>query len=142
AQGTAGTASPVRGGDGRKTTHSWRTLSDRRGLSGCTSSYATCARDCAWIRSPGDVGDRCSSHRAVAMEHRDRAAVKRSMNDEEGMNTLRTPAQLVSQGFVPAETLPEIVAVANRYAVTIPPALAALIDKSDPQDPIARQVVP
>lgn len=64
------------------------------------------------------------------------------MNDEEGMNTLRTPAQLVSQGFVPAETLPEIAAVANRYAAAIPPALAALIDKSDPRDPIARQVVP
>jgi lysine 2,3-aminomutase len=33
-------------------------------------------------------------------------------------------------------------AVAERYAVAIPPALAALIDPSEPRDPIARQFVP
>jgi lysine 2,3-aminomutase len=32
--------------------------------------------------------------------------------------------------------------VAARYAVALPPALAALIDRTDPADPIARQFVP
>ena len=33
-------------------------------------------------------------------------------------------------------------AVAERYAIAVPPALAALIDRDDPKDPIARQFIP
>ena len=56
--------------------------------------------------------------------------------------TLRTPAQLCEHGLVPAEQLPALEAVAARYAVAVTPALAALIDRDDPRDPIARQFVP
>jgi lysine 2,3-aminomutase len=38
--------------------------------------------------------------------------------------------------------LAELQAVAARYAVAITPAVAALIDQTDPDDPIARQFVP
>jgi lysine 2,3-aminomutase len=60
--------------------------------------------------------------------------------------TLRSMAQLRDAGLVaPSDrgsdttTLEQVVA---RYAVAIPPAMAALIDRDDPNDPIARQFVP
>jgi lysine 2,3-aminomutase len=60
--------------------------------------------------------------------------------------TLRSIAQLRDAGLVPgdrscsaAATLQE---VAARYAVAITPAMAELIDRRDPDDPIARQFVP
>lgn len=56
--------------------------------------------------------------------------------------TLREPADLVAEGLAPAAALPALKRVAARYAVAITPALAELIDKSDPDDPIARQFVP
>jgi lysine 2,3-aminomutase len=56
--------------------------------------------------------------------------------------TLRTPAELVAHGLVPASSQPELEQVASRYAVAITPAVASLIDRNDPQDPIARQYVP
>jgi lysine 2,3-aminomutase len=55
---------------------------------------------------------------------------------------LRTPRDLVEAGLIPAERESALQAVAARYAVAIPPALAALIDRNDPDDPIARQFVP
>jgi lysine 2,3-aminomutase len=55
---------------------------------------------------------------------------------------LRTPAALVDAGLAPAERLAELERVAARYAVAITPALAELMDASDPGDPIARQFVP
>ncbi len=58
------------------------------------------------------------------------------------MSTLRTAAQLCDTGLIPAERCAALEAVAVRYAVALPPALAALIDRNDPQDPIARQFVP
>ena len=57
-------------------------------------------------------------------------------------NTLRSPAELIGHGLTPAETLPELEKVAARYAVAITPDVAALINPSDPHDPIARQYVP
>ena len=57
-------------------------------------------------------------------------------------STLRTPAELVARELVPSAVLPALEQVASRYAVAITPAVAALIDRSDPQDPIARQYVP
>ena len=56
--------------------------------------------------------------------------------------TLRTAAQLVEASFAPAEKLPALQNVAARYAIALPPALAGLIDRNDPNDPIARQFVP
>jgi lysine 2,3-aminomutase len=56
--------------------------------------------------------------------------------------TLRTAEQICEHGFAPLETRPALEAVAARYAVALPPALAALIDRNDPHDPIARQFVP
>jgi lysine 2,3-aminomutase len=58
------------------------------------------------------------------------------------VKTLRTPGDLLDAGLVsPAQVL-DLASVAARYAVAIPPALAALIDPDDPDDPIARQYVP
>ncbi len=60
--------------------------------------------------------------------------------------TLRSIAQLRDAGLGPAGERPDRVAalehVAARYAVAITPAMAALIDRGDPDDPIARQFVP
>ncbi|HEY8566606.1 MAG TPA: lysine-2,3-aminomutase-like protein [Beijerinckiaceae bacterium] len=56
--------------------------------------------------------------------------------------TLRTVAALAEADLVAPERLPALEAVAARYAVAITPAMAALIDPSDPEDPIARQFVP
>lgn len=55
---------------------------------------------------------------------------------------LRTIGQLVDVGLVPAERRDELEDVAARYAVGISSAMAALIDRDDPDDPIARQFLP
>jgi lysine 2,3-aminomutase len=57
-------------------------------------------------------------------------------------HTLRTPQSLVSAGLAPRDRLPLLEAVAARYAVSITPAMADLIDAADPADPIARQFAP
>jgi lysine 2,3-aminomutase len=56
--------------------------------------------------------------------------------------TLRQLDELAAAGFLDAEGVAPLGAVAERYAIALPPALAALIDKSDPNDPIAKQFVP
>jgi lysine 2,3-aminomutase len=56
--------------------------------------------------------------------------------------TLREPAELVAHGLAPATDLADLEKVAARYAVTVTPDFAALIDPSDPDDPIARQFIP
>jgi len=56
--------------------------------------------------------------------------------------TLRTPEDLVASGLVPPQRRAELDAVAARYAVALTPALAELIDPTDPADPIARQFLP
>ncbi|MFD1329740.1 lysine-2,3-aminomutase-like protein [Mycoplana ramosa] len=57
--------------------------------------------------------------------------------------TLRTVAELEEAGLVPeGSSLAEIARVGERYAVAITPAVAALVDASDPGDPIARQFIP
>ena len=45
-------------------------------------------------------------------------------------------------GLIAPERVGELEEVAARYAVAITPAMAALIDPDDPDDPIARQFVP
>jgi lysine 2,3-aminomutase len=56
--------------------------------------------------------------------------------------TLRTPAELREAHLVADADLAALEEVAARYAVAITPAVAALIDRADPNDPIARQFVP
>jgi len=56
--------------------------------------------------------------------------------------TIRLPSELVAARLAPPEKLADLVRVAERYAVAVTPAIAGLIDRSDPHDPIARQFVP
>jgi len=56
--------------------------------------------------------------------------------------TLGSAAGLAEAGLVPRETLAQLERVAARYAVSLTPAMAELIDPADPLDPIARQFVP
>ena len=56
--------------------------------------------------------------------------------------TLRSAAQLRERGLIAPERDAALEAVAARYAVALPAALAALIDPADANDPIARQFVP
>jgi lysine 2,3-aminomutase len=55
---------------------------------------------------------------------------------------MRTPAELASRGLVPPSSLAVLEQVAARYAVAVTPDVAAIIDASDPHDPIARQYIP
>ena len=56
---------------------------------------------------------------------------------------LKTVAELEAAGLIPpGRSLPALAAVAERYAVAVTPTVAALIDRSDPADPIARQFIP
>src|SRR4026209_2466739 len=68
------------------------------------------------------------------------------MNSPEPMKlphtTLRSDDDPCAHALVPSERMPELAEVAARYAVAITPAMAGLIDRSDPHDPIARQFVP
>jgi lysine 2,3-aminomutase len=53
--------------------------------------------------------------------------------------TLRTPDDLAGAGLAEADV---VARVAERFAVAVTPAVADLIDRTDPDDPIARQYVP
>jgi len=57
-------------------------------------------------------------------------------------NTLRSIGQLQSSGLVSAAQAATLERVAARYAVAITPAMADLIDRDDPNDPIALQFLP
>ena len=56
--------------------------------------------------------------------------------------TLRHAAELVEAGLASPDRLAELEQVAARYAISISPAMAALIDPTDTEDPIARQFIP
>ncbi len=56
--------------------------------------------------------------------------------------TLRSIDALVSAGLVTADVSGGLQAVADRYAIAVTPAMAALIDPADASDPIARQFLP
>jgi lysine 2,3-aminomutase len=64
------------------------------------------------------------------------------MNKQAFATTLRDPRELVVRGLAEAADLADLEQVASRYAIAITPDLAALIDGSDPDDPIARQFIP
>jgi lysine 2,3-aminomutase len=56
--------------------------------------------------------------------------------------TLRTPKALAEAGLADPADLAALERVAARYAVAITPAMAGLVDRADPADPVARQFVP
>ena len=56
--------------------------------------------------------------------------------------TLKTADELHAAGLLDDSRLGPARAVAERYAIAVSPAVAALIDRDDPQDPIARQFLP
>lgn len=56
--------------------------------------------------------------------------------------TYRKAEELVAAGIVPVGELAAIARVAESYVIGLPQRLAALIDKSDPEDPIRLQYVP
>jgi lysine 2,3-aminomutase len=56
--------------------------------------------------------------------------------------TLRSPQDLARAGLVALDAVPGLEAVAARYATAITPAMAALINKDDPADPIGLQYIP
>jgi len=66
----------------------------------------------------------------------------RKLSTARGLRTLRHPAELVAAGLADGDRLATLEAVAARYSVAITPEMSALIDPSDPDDPIARQFVP
>lgn len=55
---------------------------------------------------------------------------------------LRSPDALIESGLAAPARRAALEAVAARYAISVTPAMAALIDTADPADPIARQFVP
>ena len=57
-------------------------------------------------------------------------------------HTLKSVDDLADVGLVSRARAAQIAPVADRYAVAVSPAMAALIDASDPADPIARQFLP
>ncbi|MBN9007348.1 MAG: lysine-2,3-aminomutase-like protein [Rhizobiales bacterium] len=56
--------------------------------------------------------------------------------------TLRQPEELIAHGLAPASALADLTRVAARYAVAVTPDVTDLIDRNDPNDPIARQYIP
>ncbi len=57
-------------------------------------------------------------------------------------HTIRRVGELVARGLAPAENAADLKRVVARYALSITPAVADLIDPNDPNDPIARQYLP
>jgi len=56
--------------------------------------------------------------------------------------TLRSVGELDAEGLLPAGAAHALEAVADRYAVALTPEMVRLIDRGDPDDPIARQFLP
>jgi lysine 2,3-aminomutase len=56
--------------------------------------------------------------------------------------SLKGPSALAAEGLLPRDQLAALERVAARYAVSVTPAMAELIDPADPADPIARQFLP
>jgi lysine 2,3-aminomutase len=85
---------------------------------------------------------RSREDRAVLSLRKKATANRREFVVRPPPKTLRSIAELEAAGLLPSGHTAELEAVAERYAVAIPPELAALIDPNDPGDPIARQFVP
>jgi lysine 2,3-aminomutase len=55
---------------------------------------------------------------------------------------VRLPSELVAAGLAPPSKLADLTRVTERYALAITPEIERLINRRDPNDPIARQFVP
>ena len=55
---------------------------------------------------------------------------------------LKTVDALVAEEFLPADVGDQLAGIESQYAIAVPPHLADLIDRSNPEDPIALQVIP
>ncbi|MDP3737433.1 MAG: lysine-2,3-aminomutase-like protein [Hyphomonadaceae bacterium] len=60
----------------------------------------------------------------------------------EPSRTLRSAADLADAGLIASSDVAQLAEVTAAYATAITPALANLIDRADPNDPVARQFVP
>ncbi|HEY4199766.1 MAG TPA: lysine-2,3-aminomutase-like protein [Devosiaceae bacterium] len=58
------------------------------------------------------------------------------------IRTIRSADELIAAGLLPESKRGDAERVGERYAVALTPAMRALIDPNDPNDPIARQFVP
>lgn len=56
--------------------------------------------------------------------------------------TLRRADELAAAGLIARDDVAALDAVGARFSIAVPPTLAALIDPADPDDPIARQLLP
>ena len=65
-----------------------------------------------------------------------------SQRSSKAVATLRQPDELIAHGLAPASDLADLTRVAARYAIAVTPEVAGLIDRNDPNDPIARQYIP
>src|SRR5262249_31495152 len=136
-------APSARTGDGGEGAPLRRALSARRGFSRRPGGDAAGLRHRAGARPSCHAGDRRRAPRRGAMES---AAMKPSTPAKAAKRptnvTLRTVEELCDHALVRPERIPELAEIAARYAVALTPAMAALIDPSDPHDPIAKQFVP
>ncbi len=64
------------------------------------------------------------------------------MTSRRPLRTLKSSDDLVAAGLVAPSRRGEVEAVAARYAIALTPAVARLIERNDPADPVARQYVP
>src|SRR5262249_12077995 len=135
-------ASPFRSRNVGEGTAARRALPARRGFSRRACRNAAGERRRARVRPADHVVDRPAAHRAGDL---DAGCGTRKSDVRSVMTpspTMRRPSGLVEAGLVPEERFAEVERVAERYAVAITPAMAALIDAADPHDPIARQFLP
>jgi lysine 2,3-aminomutase len=58
------------------------------------------------------------------------------------MSGVHSVADLVARGLAPETEAEALEALTRRYALAITPSIESLIDRADPDDPIARQFVP
>lgn len=65
-----------------------------------------------------------------------------TLHQPPGGQPLRGIDALINAGLVQPANRDALQKVAERYAVSVTPAVAALIDSADPADPIARQFIP
>lgn len=70
------------------------------------------------------------------------AVIKTLPHTSPSAKPLRMAEDLVAARLIAKEAEAGLARVAERYAIAIAPAMAELIDRTDPDDPIARQFVP
>lgn len=58
------------------------------------------------------------------------------------LETIKTPEALLEARLIDGGAIDTLRAVTQQYALAITPAIAGLMDRADPNDPIARQFVP